>query len=186
MIDARRAEVVGRIGAALGPEAQLHLVGGALRDLLLGRSGGDWDLATALDPREVMARAKAAHLRSLPTGLQHGTVTILVEGEPYEVTSFRGDGPYLDGRRPIEVRLGVSLEEHRDGVKIVEVSAGSLASHTGLRAGDIITEAAGATLKRSATLVALVRAQPPGTWLPLTLKRESETIERVVRFPLAR
>lgn len=111
MIDARRAEVVGRIGAALGPEAQLHLVGGALRDLLLGRSGGDWDLATALDPREVMARAKAAHLRSLPTGLQHGTVTILVEGEPYEVTSFRGDGPYLDGRRPIEVRLGVSLEE---------------------------------------------------------------------------
>ena len=81
-------------------------------------------------------------------------------------------------------RLGVSLEEHRDGVKIVEVSAGSLASHTGLRAGDIITEAAGATLKRSATLVALVRAQPPGTWLQLTLKRESTTIERVVRFPL--
>ena len=85
-------------------------------------------------------------------------------------------------------RLGVSLEEHRDGVRIVEVSAGSLAAHTGLRAGDVIVEAAGATLRRSATLVALVRAQPPGTWLPLTLKREneSETIERVVRFPLAR
>ena len=79
-------------------------------------------------------------------------------------------------------------EEHRDGVRIVEVSAGSLAAHTGLRAGDVIVEAAGATLRRSATLVALVRAQPPGTWLPLTLKREneSETIERVVRFPLAR
>jgi len=83
-------------------------------------------------------------------------------------------------------RLGVSLEEHRDGVKIVEVSADSLASHTGLRTGDIITEAAGAALRRSTTLVALVRAQPPGTWLPLTLKRDGETIERVVRFPLAR
>ena len=83
-------------------------------------------------------------------------------------------------------RLGVILEEHRDGVKIVEVSAGSLASHTGLRAGDVIVEAAGATLKRSTTLVALVRAQPPGTWLPLRLKRDSETIERVVRFPLGR
>ena len=83
-------------------------------------------------------------------------------------------------------RLGVSLEEHREGVKIVEVSAGSLAAHTGLRAGDIITEAAGAALKRSGTLVALVRAQPPGTWLPLTLKRDGEAIERVVRFPLAR
>ena len=113
MIDARRAEVVGRIGAALGPEAQLHLVGGALRDLLLGRSGGDWDLATALDPREVMARAKAAHLRSLPTGLQHGTVTILVEGEPYEVTSFRGDGPYLDGDVEAleEIRVGVQPQQ---------------------------------------------------------------------------
>lgn len=111
MIDSRRAEAVGRIGAALGVEACLHLVGGAVRDLLLGRPSGDWDLATALEPREVMARAKAANFRALPTGLQHGTVTVLVEGEAFEVTSFRGDGAYLDGRRPAEVRLGVSLEE---------------------------------------------------------------------------
>lgn len=111
MIDPGRAESVRRIGAVLGVEARLHLVGGAVRDLLLGRPSGDWDLATALDPREVMARAKAAKLRALPTGLQHGTVTVLVEGEAFEVTSFRGDGPYLDGRRPAEVRLGVSLEE---------------------------------------------------------------------------
>lgn len=111
MPNASRAEAVRRIGAALGPGARLHLVGGALRDLLLGRPSGDWDLATALDPREVMVRAKASGLRALPTGLQHGTVTVLVEGEGFEVTSFRGDGPYLDGRRPVEVRLGVGLEE---------------------------------------------------------------------------
>lgn len=111
MIDPRRADAVRRLGAALGPGSRLHLVGGALRDLLLGRPSGDWDLATALDPRAVMARAKAAMLRALPTGLQHGTVTVLVEGEAFEVTSYRGDGPYLDGRRPVEVRLGVSLEE---------------------------------------------------------------------------
>jgi uncharacterized iron-regulated protein len=83
-------------------------------------------------------------------------------------------------------RLGVSLEEHRDGVKIVEVTAGSLAAHTGLRAGDLIVEAAGGPLKRSATLIALVQAQTPGTWLPLKLKRDGETIERVVRFPVRR
>ena len=84
---------------------------------------------------------------------------------------------------PPPPRLGVSLEEHRDGVRIAEVSAGSLAAHTGLRPGDIVIEAAGAPLKRSASLVGLVRAQPPGTWLPLKLKRDGETLERVVRFP---
>jgi len=80
-------------------------------------------------------------------------------------------------------RLGVSLESHREGVRITEVSAGSLAAHTGLRAGDVVIEAAGVPLKRSAALVGLVRAQPPGTWLPLKLKRDGETLERVVRFP---
>lgn len=83
-------------------------------------------------------------------------------------------------------RLGVGLEENRDGVKIIEVTAGSLAAHTGLRAGDVIVEAAGGPLKRSATLVALVQAQTPGTWLPLKLKRDGQSIERVVRFPVER
>lgn len=80
-------------------------------------------------------------------------------------------------------RLGISMEDHRDGVRIVEVTAGSLAAHTGLRAGDIIVDAAGAPLKRSSALAALVRAQPPGTWLPLKLRRDKETLDFVVRFP---
>lgn len=80
-------------------------------------------------------------------------------------------------------RLGISMEDHRDGVRIVEVTAGSLAAHTGLRAGDIIVDAAGAPLKRSGALAALVREQPPGTWLPLKLRRDKETLDFVVRFP---
>ncbi|ENO90039.1 hypothetical protein C666_03210 [Thauera linaloolentis 47Lol = DSM 12138] len=83
-------------------------------------------------------------------------------------------------------RLGVSLEEHRDGVRIAVVNAGSLAADTGLRAGDVITEAAGAPLKRSAAFAGLVRAQPSGTWLPLKLTRDGETVELVVRFPAAK
>lgn len=99
------------LSEALGPEARLHAVGGAVRDRLLGREGGDWDLATALMPDEVLRRAKAAGLRAIPTGLQHGTVTLLSEGHAVEVTTFRGDEGYSDGRRPDAVRLGVGLEE---------------------------------------------------------------------------
>lgn len=106
-----RLAAADRLAEALGSEADLHLVGGAVRDLLLGREGGDWDFATALLPREVMARARSAGLRAIPTGLPHGTVTLQVGDQGYEVTTFRGDGDYLDGRRPQEVRLGVGLDE---------------------------------------------------------------------------
>ncbi|WP_257303737.1 CCA tRNA nucleotidyltransferase [Geothrix campi] len=100
-----------RLKAALGPEAELVVVGGAVRDELLGRSHADWDLATKLMPKAVMDRARAAGLKAIPTGLQHGTVTVILEGRPIEITTFRTDGTYLDGRRPETVQLGVSLEE---------------------------------------------------------------------------
>lgn len=100
-----------RLQAALGPDSQLALVGGAVRDELLGRPHADWDLATALLPEAVMARSRAAGLRVIPTGLQHGTVTVILDDEPVEVTTFRSDGDYRDGRRPETVRLGVSLAE---------------------------------------------------------------------------
>jgi tRNA nucleotidyltransferase (CCA-adding enzyme) len=103
--------ILQRIVQALGSDAQLAVVGGAVRDRLLGRPGGDWDLATALLPETVMARAEAAGLRVIPTGLQHGTVTVMEAGQPFEITTFRGDGAYLDGRRPESVTLGVSLEQ---------------------------------------------------------------------------
>lgn len=99
-----------RLGEALGVH-HLWVVGGALRDEVLGRPHGDWDLATDLWPEAVMAGAREAGLKALPTGLQHGTVTVMVEGEPFEITTFRSEGGYTDGRRPDEVRLGVTLEE---------------------------------------------------------------------------
>ncbi len=100
-----------RLEEALGSEAELVVVGGAVRDELLGRPHTDWDLATRLLPQSVMARARAAGLKVIPTGLQHGTVTVMLEDLPVEVTTFRSDGDYLDGRRPESVRLGVDLEE---------------------------------------------------------------------------
>ena len=100
-----------RIHDALGEASALVLVGGAVRDRLLGREGGDWDLASALMPEEVMARARAAGMRVIPTGLQHGTVTVMEAGHAFELTTFRGEGVYLDGRRPETVQLGVGLEE---------------------------------------------------------------------------
>jgi tRNA nucleotidyltransferase/poly(A) polymerase len=100
-----------RLKSALGPDAELMIVGGAVRDELLGRPHADWDLATRLLPETVMARARAAGLKAIPTGLQHGTVTVILEERPVEITTFRSDGAYLDGRRPETVQLGVSLEE---------------------------------------------------------------------------
>ncbi len=109
MKENRRA--LARVAGVLGPDSRLALVGGWVRDHLLGREAGDMDLATALMPEEVMRRGRAAGLKALPTGLQHGTVTLLVEGQPFEITTFRGDGDYADGRHPDSVRLGVTLEE---------------------------------------------------------------------------
>jgi tRNA nucleotidyltransferase (CCA-adding enzyme) len=100
-----------RLKEVLGPEAELVVVGGAVRDELLGRPHADWDLATRLLPQAVMERARAAGLKVIPTGLQHGTVTVIVEDRPIEVTTFRSDGDYLDGRRPESVHLGVELVE---------------------------------------------------------------------------
>ena len=86
MIEGLRA-----LGAALGPE-HLWVVGGALRDEVLGRPHTDWDLATDLLPDAVMEGSRGAGLKALPTGLQHGTVTVMVAGEPFEITTFRSEG----------------------------------------------------------------------------------------------
>lgn len=87
------------------------LVGGAVRDVLLGARRADWDVATSATPQEVQALFR----HTVPTGVQHGTVTVLVgrrhPRKPVEVTTFRGEGPYEDGRRPTEVRFLRSLHD---------------------------------------------------------------------------
>lgn len=75
------------------------IVGGCLRDLLLGRAVNDWDVATSALPGDVQRTFR----RVVPTGIEHGTVTVVWKGRPYEVTTLRGEGAYTDGRRPDEV-----------------------------------------------------------------------------------
>ncbi len=86
---------------------QIHLVGGAVRNLLLGRPAQDLDFTTDALPEEVTGYFR----KVLPTGLKHGTVTVLFQGQPFEVTTFRVDGGYTDGRRPDAVAFTPSLEE---------------------------------------------------------------------------
>lgn len=89
---------VGRIAALLAGEGyQARLVGGAVRDIVSGRAPRDMDMSTDALPAHVVAIAESAGLRVIPTGLQHGTVTVVVEGLPYEVTTLRRDVE-TDGR----------------------------------------------------------------------------------------
>jgi tRNA nucleotidyltransferase (CCA-adding enzyme) len=75
------------------------IVGGCVRDLLRGQPVGDWDIATDARPEEVTKLFP----RVIPTGIDHGTVSVLVRGVPYEVTTLRGETTYSDGRRPDSV-----------------------------------------------------------------------------------
>lgn len=86
-----------------------HAVGGCVRDSLLGKTPHDWDIATAARPEEV--KRVFADRRVLDTGLRHGTVTLLTEGGPAEVTTYRIDGSYSDHRRPDSVDFTDELVE---------------------------------------------------------------------------
>lgn len=82
-------------------------VGGCVRDALLGRQPGDWDITTSARPEQV----KALFRRTIDTGIQHGTVTVMQGKEGFEVTTYRVDGEYLDGRHPKQVSFTPSLSE---------------------------------------------------------------------------
>jgi tRNA nucleotidyltransferase/poly(A) polymerase len=104
-LSALRSPPLARALALLnGGGEEARLVGGAVRDLLLGQSPGDYDLTTTATPKVVMARAKAAGVAFAPTGVKHGTVTLLIDGRPIEVTTLREDIE-TDGRRA-KVRFG--------------------------------------------------------------------------------
>ena len=74
---------------------EAYLVGGCVRDMLLGREPGDWDITTSAKPEEV----KAVFRRTVDTGIQHGTVTVMMGKEGYEVTTFRIDGHQYNRRQ---------------------------------------------------------------------------------------
>lgn len=99
-----RAGVQACLAALDGPGEETRLVGGCVRDALLGASVSDIDLATTLLPEAVMARARTAGIKAVPTGIEHGTITLVVEGQPHEVTTLREDVE-TDGRHAV-VRFG--------------------------------------------------------------------------------
>ena len=82
-------------------------VGGCVRDLLLGRTPGDWDIAASARPEQVMALFAC----TVPTGVRHGTVTVLLDGFALEVTTFRREGGYADGRHPGYVTFDAGLTD---------------------------------------------------------------------------
>lgn len=86
---------------------EAYAVGGCVRDSLLGRTPDDWDITTQAAPEKV----KELFARTVDTGLAHGTVTVLLSGEGFEVTTYRIDGEYEDGRHPKEVIFTASLKE---------------------------------------------------------------------------
>ena len=88
---------------------EAYLVGGCVRDSILERPIHDYDITTSATPDEMMEVFKGK--RIIETGLQHGTITIVIDGEPYEVTTYRIDGNYSDNRRPDKVTFTKSLEE---------------------------------------------------------------------------
>lgn len=86
---------------------EAYIVGGCVRDILLGRSPEDWDITTSAKPLEI----KQIFHKTIDTGIAHGTVTVLLEKEGYEVTTYRIDGEYEDSRHPKSVEFTSNLVE---------------------------------------------------------------------------
>ena len=85
---------------------EAYFAGGSVRDMLLGKPPQDYDVTTSARPEDIQRMFPD----TIPVGAQFGVILVLIDGQPFEVASFRHDGPYLDGRRPSHVRYG-SLEE---------------------------------------------------------------------------
>lgn len=86
---------------------EAYAVGGCVRDSILARTPGDWDITTSATPAQV----KQIFNRTIDTGIQHGTVTVLLDKDMFEVTTYRIDGKYEDSRHPKKVTFTASLEE---------------------------------------------------------------------------
>lgn len=101
----KRAKYIIETIEAAGYEA--YVVGGCVRDSILGRTPEDWDITTSARPEEV----KRLFRRTIDTGIEHGTVTVMLDKEGFEVTTYRVDGKYEDSRHPKEVTFTPNLEE---------------------------------------------------------------------------
>lgn len=88
-----------------------YAVGGCVRDAVMGREPSDWDMTTDASPEKMIEIFALEGVRTIPTGLKHGTVTVLFDKETYELTTFRIDGSYTDSRHPDEVRFTKNIED---------------------------------------------------------------------------
>ena len=86
---------------------EAYAVGGCVRDSILGRIPDDWDITTSATPLET----KSLFKRTFDTGIEHGTITVLIDKEAFEVTTYRVDGKYEDSRHPSEVTFTRCLSE---------------------------------------------------------------------------
>lgn len=86
---------------------EAYIVGGCVRDSLLGKIPNDWDITTNATPNEIINIFE----KTIPTGIKHGTVTVLVDNIPFEVTTYRIDGEYSDGRHPDSVKFTESINK---------------------------------------------------------------------------
>ncbi len=84
------------------------VVGGCVRDSIMGKTANDWDMTTSALPEETLEVFK--NYRTIPTGIKHGTVTVLIDKQPLEITTFRIDGEYTDNRRPDSVNFTRNIE----------------------------------------------------------------------------
>lgn len=84
------------------------VVGGCVRDSIMGKTANDWDMTTSAEPEETLEVFK--DFRTIPTGIKHGTITVIIDKEPLEITTFRIDGAYTDNRRPDSVNFTRDIE----------------------------------------------------------------------------
>ena len=98
-------QIINELEAA-GYEA--YAVGGCIRDSVLGKEPDDWDITTSASPVQI----KSLFKRTIDTGIQHGTVTVMLDHESFEVTTYRIDGEYEDSRHPKNVVFTASSAGH--------------------------------------------------------------------------
>lgn len=91
--------------------AESYVVGGCVRDSLLGRNPQDWDICSPVLPSELMPLFHEKGYRTIETGIQHGTFTVIINNECYEITTYRRDGKYTDNRHPDNIEFISDLEE---------------------------------------------------------------------------
>ena len=97
------------IGLLQSAGFEAYAVGGCVRDTLLGKTPNDWDITSSASPEEI--KAVFADFHCIDTGIKHGTVTVIADGEPLEITTFRLDGEYEDNRHPKSVTFTSVLGE---------------------------------------------------------------------------